>query len=56
MIDWCVYIEVEEGEPKGMAKCGHGFHKECIDEYMTEAPDLPDGSIGCPVCFAPLTL
>jgi len=38
------------------ATCGHAFHRECVEEYLEQAPELPSGGIGCPACFAPLTL
>jgi len=38
------------------AQCGHSFHRDCVSEYLEQAPELPGGGIGCPTCFSPLTL
>mmetsp|Transcript_103076 Transcript_103076/g.177906 ORF Transcript_103076/g.177906 Transcript_103076/m.177906 type:complete len:1211 (+) Transcript_103076:60-3692(+) len=46
----------EDDEESCVAKCGHIFHKECIQEYMREAPKTKSGKVGCPVCYTALTL
>ena len=33
--------------------CLHTFHRNCLYEYISQAPQ---GDIGCPRCFSPLTL
>ncbi|OEH79709.1 snf2 rad54 helicase family protein [Cyclospora cayetanensis] len=47
------------------AKCGHAFHRLCIEEYMESAPMMADAgeeqmpqpaTLGCPACFVPLTV
>lgn len=46
------------------AKCGHGFHRVCLDEFIESAPTAPEkeisdsksATLGCPSCFAPLTV
>ncbi|KAJ1604839.1 Swi2/Snf2 ATPase and Rad16-like protein [Cryptosporidium canis] len=51
------------------SKCKHGFHIDCIKEYVEQAPqedetitdfDQSDqplrGVLGCPVCYVPLTI
>ncbi|CAE7616604.1 rhp16 [Symbiodinium natans] len=43
-------------ETKREAKCGHVFHDECIRAYIADAPALKSGGVGCPVCFARLTV
>jgi len=48
--------EAEEVTDRVIAQCGHVFHRECIREYLDEAPHLPGGGIGCPTCFAPITV
>lgn len=48
---------LEDGEEtKRAAKCGHAFHDECIRDYIKDAPALPSGGVGCPVCFAKLSI
>merc|ERR1712159_739437 len=42
--------------PRRTAKCGHNFHDECIRAYVADAPTLQSGGIGCPVCFAKLSV
>ena len=39
-----------------MSDCGHGFHYECIKEYLQDAPEMPCGGIGCPTCFKSLSI
>ncbi|CAD7964113.1 unnamed protein product [Amoebophrya sp. A25] len=39
-----------------IAKCGHAFHRDCVKEYIQDAPELESGGVGCPCCFAPLTV
>eukprot|EP00932_Pfiesteria_piscicida_P019803 SRR837773.6627.p1 GENE.SRR837773.6627~~SRR837773.6627.p1 ORF type:complete len:420 (+),score=78.56 SRR837773.6627:69-1262(+) len=48
--------DVEEPDGRVAAQCGHAFHRDCITEYLEQAPKLPSGGIGCPTCFSPLTL
>lgn len=45
--------DIEEGKRK--AACGHSFHKECLQEYLAQAPPMPSGGVGCPQCFQPLS-
>jgi DNA repair protein RAD16 len=48
---------LEDGEEvKRTAKCGHSFHDDCIREYISNAPKLKCGGIGCPVCFTKLSI
>eukprot|EP00492_Amphilonche_elongata_P002318 TRINITY_DN257_c0_g1_i4.p1 TRINITY_DN257_c0_g1~~TRINITY_DN257_c0_g1_i4.p1 ORF type:complete len:417 (+),score=72.67 TRINITY_DN257_c0_g1_i4:752-2002(+) len=35
--------------------CQHIFHRECVLNYMKDAPTTDKG-IGCPVCFQPLSV
>lgn len=47
----------QDGIQTGLtAKCGHHFHKDCVQEYLGEAPVLACGGVGCPSCFTPLTI
>ena len=39
-----------------MSNCGHGFHYDCIREYLQDAPEMPSGGIGCPTCFTSLSI
>ena len=39
-----------------MSNCGHGFHYDCIKEYLQDAPEMPSGGIGCPTCFSSLSI
>lgn len=49
-----------------MATCGHAFHRLCAEEYVQSAPVPSDPkqeqkpaaapTLGCPACFAPLTI
>ena len=39
-----------------MSNCGHGFHDDCIREYLQDAPEMPSGGIGCPTCFTSLSI
>jgi DNA repair protein RAD16 len=48
--------DVTERSELVVASCGHAFHRDCVNEYLEQAPTLPTGGIGCPTCFAPLTL
>mmetsp|Transcript_98335 Transcript_98335/g.194890 ORF Transcript_98335/g.194890 Transcript_98335/m.194890 type:complete len:1264 (-) Transcript_98335:250-4041(-) len=43
-------------EPKRVAKCGHAFHDDCIRAYLADAPELPSGGTGCPVCFTRISI
>ncbi|KAF4713172.1 hypothetical protein FOZ62_009230, partial [Perkinsus olseni] len=46
-----------EDEAQAKATCGHSFHNECVRDFLREAPQLPlNGGIGCPACFAPITV
>ncbi|KAF4663677.1 hypothetical protein FOL47_005594 [Perkinsus chesapeaki] len=46
-----------EDEAQARATCGHSFHNECVRDFLREAPQLPlNGGIGCPACFAPITV
>ena len=47
---------VTETKELAISKCGHGFHHECIKEYLQDAPEMPSGGIGCPTCFSSLTI
>lgn len=49
------------------AKCGHAFHRLCVQEYLESAPVAAEGeqqqqetsaaaALGCPACFVPLTI
>eukprot|EP00397_Hematodinium_sp_SG-2012_P007266 GEMP01007308.1.p1 GENE.GEMP01007308.1~~GEMP01007308.1.p1 ORF type:complete len:1073 (+),score=208.45 GEMP01007308.1:45-3221(+) len=47
----------QDGIQSGLtAKCGHNFHKACVEEFIAEAPVLASGGVGCPACFNPLTI
>ena len=50
--------DINVTESRGVAACGHLFHRVCAEQYMAEAPFLTfgSGSRGCPWCFEPLTL
>jgi len=48
--------DVGPQESRAKATCGHSFHRDCITEYLEQAPKLPTGGIGCPACFSPLTV
>ncbi|OII72851.1 SNF2 family N-terminal domain-containing protein [Cryptosporidium andersoni] len=50
-----------------IGKCYHSFHRDCLIDYMNQAPqveipkELEDGTetmgvLGCPCCYAPLTV
>eukprot|EP00920_Eleutheroschizon_duboscqi_P003932 GHVT01009157.1.p1 GENE.GHVT01009157.1~~GHVT01009157.1.p1 ORF type:complete len:1249 (+),score=211.70 GHVT01009157.1:1649-5395(+) len=39
-----------------VAKCHHGFHRSCIEEYIASAPPNATADLGCPVCFSLLTV
>ncbi|CAD7955921.1 unnamed protein product [Amoebophrya sp. A120] len=39
-----------------IAKCGHAFCTDCVTEYIEDAPEMEQGGVGCPACFAPLTV
>ncbi|CAE7669727.1 RAD16 [Symbiodinium pilosum] len=47
--------DIEERRHQARASCGHAFHRECLQEYLEQAPQLPSGGVGCPTCFAPMT-
>jgi len=36
--------------------CKHTFHRDCMVEYLETAPQLPEGGIGCPVCFVAVSV
>ncbi|CDJ48679.1 SNF2/RAD54 helicase family protein, putative [Eimeria brunetti] len=48
------------------AKCGHAFHRLCVQEYIESAPAVAEAdqqpspaaaaALGCPACFVPLTI
>jgi DNA repair protein RAD16 len=48
--------DVDDPAQRVVAQCGHSFHRECVAEYLEQAPELPTGGIGCPACFSPLTV
>ena len=48
--------DIGPDEVYGKASCGHSFHKDCSDDYIRSAPQLPLGGVGCPCCFHPLHL
>jgi len=48
--------DVDSPSERVVAQCGHSFHRDCVSEYLEQAPELPSGGIGCPTCFAPLTV
>jgi len=48
--------DIEEPGTLARAACGHCFHRDCVSEYLGQAPQLAGGGIGCPVCFAPLSI
>lgn len=56
--DICALCQDDIDDPASYvsAQCGHAFHRECVTEYLDQAPELPTGGIGCPTCFAPLTV
>ncbi|KAF7457561.1 putative DNA repair protein rhp16 [Cryptosporidium felis] len=58
-------------DQKLTSKCKHGFHRKCIEEYISQAPqeeqmvvsglesnndEVMRGVLGCPVCYIPLTI
>eukprot|EP00931_Biecheleriopsis_adriatica_P070732 TRINITY_DN4451_c0_g1_i1.p1 TRINITY_DN4451_c0_g1~~TRINITY_DN4451_c0_g1_i1.p1 ORF type:complete len:1343 (-),score=281.39 TRINITY_DN4451_c0_g1_i1:181-4209(-) len=47
--------DIEERSQQAKASCGHAFHRDCLKEYMEQAPQLPSGGVGCPTCFSPMT-
>jgi DNA repair protein RAD16 len=57
-VDVCALCQDDVDDPANrvVAACGHSFHRDCVSEYLEEAPELPSGGIGCPTCFAPLTV
>lgn len=57
-VDVCALCQDDVDDPavRVVAQCGHSFHRECVSEYLEQAPELPTGGIGCPTCFAPLTV
>lgn len=56
--DVCALCQDDIDEPgaRVVAQCGHAFHRDCLSEYLEQAPKLPTGGIGCPTCFQPLTM
>jgi len=56
--DVCALCQDDIDDPAAWvsAQCGHSFHRDCVSEYLEQAPELPTGGIGCPTCFAPLTV
>jgi len=48
---------LEDGEEtKRTAKCGHSFHDDCIRAFIADSPKAKRGGVGCPVCFANLSV
>jgi len=47
--------DIEDRRQQATASCGHCFHKDCLKEYLEQAPQLPSGGVGCPSCFVPMT-
>lgn len=47
--------DIEDRANRAKAGCGHIFHKDCLSEYLEQAPQLPSGGVGCPTCFLPVT-
>eukprot|EP00930_Biecheleria_cincta_P095946 TRINITY_DN87831_c0_g1_i1.p1 TRINITY_DN87831_c0_g1~~TRINITY_DN87831_c0_g1_i1.p1 ORF type:complete len:1334 (+),score=184.72 TRINITY_DN87831_c0_g1_i1:213-4214(+) len=47
--------DVEDRGCHAKAHCGHSFHRDCLTEYLDQAPQLPSGGVGCPACFLPVT-
>ncbi|CAE7206400.1 rhp16 [Symbiodinium sp. CCMP2592] len=47
--------DIEDRRQQATASCGHCFHKDCLKEYLEQAPQLPSGGVGCPTCFVPMT-
>ncbi|CAE7669740.1 unnamed protein product [Symbiodinium pilosum] len=43
------------GVIKARAYCVHAFYRECLQEFLEQAPQLPSDRVGCPTCFAPMT-
>jgi len=56
--DICALCQDDIDDPAShvSAQCGHAFHRDCVSEYLEQAPELPSGGVGCPACFAPLTV
>lgn len=56
--DICALCQDDVDDPamRVVAQCGHSFHRDCVSEYLEQAPELPTGGIGCPTCFSPLTV
>ena len=54
--EWGLEDDVDSPSERVVAQCGHSFHRDCVSEYLEQAPELPSGGIGCPTCFAPLTV
>jgi DNA repair protein RAD16 len=54
--DICALCQEDIEEDGARALCGHSFHRDCVTEYMQQAPELPTGGIGCPACYSPLTI
>lgn len=54
--DVCALCQEDVEDDRVQAHCGHCFHRDCVQEYMQEAPELPNGGIGCPTCYSPLTV
>ncbi|CAE8583227.1 unnamed protein product, partial [Polarella glacialis] len=55
--DVCVLCQddVDDRAQRAKATCGHVFHRDCLTEYLEQAPQLPSGGVGCPSCFMPVT-
>ncbi|CAK9058095.1 unnamed protein product, partial [Durusdinium trenchii] len=53
--DICSLCQDDIEEKRAKATCGHAFHRDCLQEYLQQAPQLPSGGVGCPACFLPLT-
>jgi len=52
--DICAICQDAVAEPV-VSVCQHIFHRECVLNYMKDAP-VTDKGIGCPVCFQPLSV
>ncbi|CAJ1374471.1 unnamed protein product [Effrenium voratum] len=53
--DICALCQDDVEGSRAKATCGHAFHRDCLQEYLEQAPQLPSGGVGCPTCFMPLT-
>mmetsp|Transcript_28795 Transcript_28795/g.66965 ORF Transcript_28795/g.66965 Transcript_28795/m.66965 type:complete len:1122 (-) Transcript_28795:125-3490(-) len=48
--------EFDDLSNRVVAQCGHAFHRDCVADYLQQAPELSSGGVGCPACFSPLTV